>query len=274
MELKYLEYLHKSLEQFYHNPAQGFWRSLECKLISEVKMQAPILDLGCGDGSFAKTVFSFPISDGIDLSEEDISRAAEKGIYERLTVGDARNLPYQSESFQTVFSNCVLEHIPDIEKVLSEVSRVLKPEGVFIFTVPSEKFGQGLFYYKALKIFHIKLAERYAVNKNKRLYHINCLSEDEWRQKLEKQGLKIDHAVPFMPYSAECLWDFLDEIFVLGFRKYRLYNGIILLSKIIGREKIVNCYKWFLNKAYLNSIKPDLPEEHGAFMIIAKKNYR
>jgi len=45
-------------------------------------------------------------------------------------------MPFEDASFQTVISNSVLEHIPDLDAVLLETARVLKPGGMFIFASP------------------------------------------------------------------------------------------------------------------------------------------
>lgn len=51
---------------------------------------------------------------------------------------DICNLPFQSNSFDIIFCNHVLEHIPDHLKALSELFRVLKPGGWGIFQVPQD----------------------------------------------------------------------------------------------------------------------------------------
>lgn len=49
---------------------------------------------------------------------------------------DLRALTFKDESFDLILSMDVLEHVFDMPKVLSEVARVLKPDGVHIFTIP------------------------------------------------------------------------------------------------------------------------------------------
>lgn len=49
---------------------------------------------------------------------------------------DVQNLTYPSESFDVCTSTEVFEHIPDDLKGFSEIRRVLRPNGVFVFTVP------------------------------------------------------------------------------------------------------------------------------------------
>ena len=46
------------------------------------------------------------------------------------------NLSYPDESFDLAITSDVLEHVPDVERALSEIKRILKPNGLHIFTVP------------------------------------------------------------------------------------------------------------------------------------------
>jgi len=52
---------------------------------------------------------------------------------------DICNLPFESNSFDVILCNHVLEHIPEDKKALSELYRVLKPGGYGIFQVPQER---------------------------------------------------------------------------------------------------------------------------------------
>lgn len=51
---------------------------------------------------------------------------------------DICNLPFESNSFDVIFCNHVLEHIPDHQKALTELFRVMKPGGWGIFQVPQD----------------------------------------------------------------------------------------------------------------------------------------
>lgn len=49
---------------------------------------------------------------------------------------DLQQLPFEDASYDFVFASHVLEHIPDDEKALSEIHRILKPTGIAILPVP------------------------------------------------------------------------------------------------------------------------------------------
>ena len=88
--------------------------------------------LEIGPGNYPK----IPIEGGafIDISEEAVRNLEKAGG--KALVGSAENLPFGNDSFDLVVATDVLEHIEDDRQVLSEVSRVLKPKGYFLFSVP------------------------------------------------------------------------------------------------------------------------------------------
>lgn len=125
---------------YFNYPSHVLWRTVEVAVVRRLgPYEPPILDLGCGDGQLVRIAFSeqLPLEAGIDLEERDVERARRRGVYQRVEVGDIRSLPYNDGTFATVFSNSVLEHVEGVQKVLQEVSRVLRPGGRFVFTVPT-----------------------------------------------------------------------------------------------------------------------------------------
>lgn len=66
------------------------------------------------------------------ISALDIRPEKGKGVL----AGDARELPFQTDSFDTVISFETLEYVLDTQRALAEISRVLKDEGFFLFSIP------------------------------------------------------------------------------------------------------------------------------------------
>lgn len=147
--------------------------------------QAPILDFGCGDGFFASQVFGDNYIDvGLDLDNSRILQAKKIKTHQKLVTFDGKKVPFGSNTFSTIFSNSVLEHIPDISTNLNEIYRVLKPGGLFICSVMADKWEQFLPLGRLLGQTYINLLR-------KKQEHYNLFSHQKWRNIFEHHGFKI-----------------------------------------------------------------------------------
>jgi len=168
-------------------------RSIECRLFEQAgPLDPPVLDLGCGDGHFASMAFSTPLLAGFDLDEPSVREAATRRIYRHVLVASAPAMPFADSSFATVVSNCVIEHIPDLEGTLAEVHRVLQPGGRFLFGVPSDRFAEMLVGSTLLCRLGLKaLAERYGRWFNRHSAHFHTDSPDVWLERLDRFGFAV-----------------------------------------------------------------------------------
>lgn len=97
-----------------------------------------VLDLGCGGGFMSEALAARGASViGIDPSEQAIKAAqrhAEAGAMGvKYLVGRGEDLSFPPASFDIVVCVDVLEHVENLNLVLDEITRVLRPEGVFLF---------------------------------------------------------------------------------------------------------------------------------------------
>jgi 2-polyprenyl-6-hydroxyphenyl methylase / 3-demethylubiquinone-9 3-methyltransferase len=96
------------------------------------------LEVGSGGGYLSEEIagMGFAVT-GIDPSENSLRAAAgharSGGLDITYAAGTGESIPCRDRSFDAVFCCDVLEHVRDLPKVISEISRVLKPGGVFIF---------------------------------------------------------------------------------------------------------------------------------------------
>ena len=98
-----------------------------------------ILNVGFGSGNFEELYFTDHNEwHGIDIAPDSVKKAQKKFPNGHFVQGSILNLPYNDNYFDYVLSFEVLEHIrpSQIHTALNEVSRVLKPEGKFILSVP------------------------------------------------------------------------------------------------------------------------------------------
>jgi 2-polyprenyl-6-hydroxyphenyl methylase / 3-demethylubiquinone-9 3-methyltransferase len=97
-----------------------------------------VLDLGCAGGFMAEAMAKRGAEvTGIDPAAEAISAARTHAKSHNLAitydVGAGEALPYADANFDAVICVDVLEHVADLAKVLAEVTRVLKPDGLFLY---------------------------------------------------------------------------------------------------------------------------------------------
>lgn len=97
-----------------------------------------LLVTGCGEAheaEFLANRFGCKVK-GIDIVLPEAARARSREGLE-LIEGSALDLPYESNSFDAIFSHHVIEHVGDHEKHLEEAARVLKPGGAFYVGTPN-----------------------------------------------------------------------------------------------------------------------------------------
>lgn len=171
--------------------SHALWRSVEALSFSQIGVKHPVLDLGCGFGEFAGVVFN-QIEMGIDINQKELGKALEGKRYKKVKWADARKLPFKDESYSTVISVSVLEHIEGAEKVIFEVSRVLKKGGIFAFSVPTPKLYDNLIGTQALNFLGLKkLADKYYELHCRAFKHANLRPASWWAKHLRKVGFEI-----------------------------------------------------------------------------------
>jgi SAM-dependent methyltransferase len=201
-------------------------RAAEATLFAGVDLPRPLLDVGCGDGHFGAMVRAEPIDAGIDLNPGEVAQADQQGIYRGVAVASGAALPFPDEAFASVMSNCVLEHIPPLDETLGEISRVLRPGGAFVTSVPSPNFARFLLGATVPRALGLPAAgEAYGrwFNRISRHYHTDSL--DVWRARLDAVGLDLVRWRGYL--SQEAMW-----LFDLS----HYYGAPTLLSKrLFGR---------------------------------------
>lgn len=173
--------------------AHSLWRAQEFTLIMRHLhlLEHPVLDFGCGDGSFAAVLFGQQMIDfGVDIDEDALAIAKQFGIYQGLIKTDGLSIELPDESVGSVFSNSVLEHVIDLDAVLAELRRVLKVDGLLVFSVPVAQFARDLARY---------FGKRESVRVNTDYVHRNLLEVEAWRSLLTKHGFSLVTTQEYQP---------------------------------------------------------------------------
>jgi ubiquinone/menaquinone biosynthesis C-methylase UbiE len=154
----------------------NFIRSVVESITAE---RASVADLGCGSGMILSEILLVKplwMGHGLDISESAIEYARRLAEYKHVAArsdfraGDISSLPYEDDSLDLVVASEIIEHMPEPEKVVGEIVRVLRPRGKLIMTMPLESHTPA---------------------------HIHCLSSSEdLRALCEQAGLRVRRLEP------------------------------------------------------------------------------
>ena len=213
----------------YESIAHSLWRSQELSLIRnhKVLLQSPIGDFGCGDGTFSSLIFN-RLDFGIDNDPDAVRMARMSALYTDVVQSSSYEIPLPSESLGSVFSNSVLEHVTDIEKVLSEIHRVLRDRGVLLVTIPVVTFEQHLAYF---------FGKQEARAVNNAYYHRNLYEIDHWRRLFSEQGFTVESVLEYQPIKLSYWYYMLRLCGKRGFGVF--YNQIPrVIWNVFGQKMI------------------------------------
>jgi len=220
-------------------------------------LKPPILDFGCGDGFFAKTVFGKKKIDiGLDLKNSRADEAEKNKIYKKIIYYDGEKIPFPDNYFSTIISNCVLEHIPNLKKSLKEIKRVLKPDSYFLTTVMTNKWEDYLF---GKKIF----GQRYIKFMRKKQIHFNLLSKNEWVSHLKKAGFQQIKTIYYLTKKQSGWLDILHYFSLPSLLTYRLTDHWIIWPK---------WYKYFFIDKLIKKIFEEKNKKESAALFLSCKN--
>lgn len=106
------------------------------RCLGERLCYARVLNVGCSAGLIDEALSpSVGCVTGIDIDAAAIQAAIARGLPANVTllVGDAMALAFDDASFDVVICSQVYEHVPDVERLMAEIHRVLRPGGVCYF---------------------------------------------------------------------------------------------------------------------------------------------
>ena len=284
------DYLTELLNTYWFAPPVALWRAVELRTAAEETYARPLLDLGCGDGLIARVLFGKPsppaplpggegeiVDVGLDPWPEQLRQAAQSGMYRHVDLARGNRMPYPSGAFATVFSNSVLEHIPDPQPVVREAGRVLRQGGHFTFTVPSDAFRTLLDgYARRMAAGDAAGAEAYARSADRWLAHHHYHTPDEWRDILATAGMTLVTARYYVPQPVARLWDRMNRRYGIGQRsvwsvlvspRFQALGYQVILRRLVMRN---------LSRRWRAYYEMDVPvgEKGGGLLVVGQRTSR
>lgn len=169
-------------------------------IIERLKKNLPtehpkVLDVGCGAGflSNAMAKQGFQVT-GVDLSQESLNVAHRHDTTGSVhyKAADAYHLPFPDATFDAVTAMDFLEHVEDPKRVIAEISRVLKPQGLFFF----HTFNRNLISWFVV----IKLVEWLVKNTPKHMHILRLfVKPEEVRQYCTSAGMQVQEMTGLKP---------------------------------------------------------------------------
>lgn len=97
-----------------------------------------ILDVGCGDGLISELIGKKTGAKmyGVDVADAAVRLSKKRGIGAKI-FDINKKIPFKNAYFDAVYCGEVLEHVFDVDNLIDEIKRVLKPKGYAIITVPN-----------------------------------------------------------------------------------------------------------------------------------------
>lgn len=186
--------IHEEWERNYLSPElDRYYRAAFARIVDELKDSSgrATLDLGCGYCYHTKRLAQSDLSiTAADFSEPALERARQTlrdaGLAERITLkqADATNLPFSDASFDNVVMWGVLMHIPEAEKALGQIARVLKPGGKLVLAENNARSLEVVFLERMVNLAKRVIGRKPHERKRSRL------GIEEW-QSAEKGGLMV-----------------------------------------------------------------------------------
>ena len=176
-------------------------------------------------------------------------RVRRPAVYLDVVKGSATSLPFADGVFGTVVSNCVIEHIPDVDRTLAEISRVLRPGGTFATTLPSEHYPEylaGSTLFRKLGL--TRAAAAYGDFFNKISYHYHVDPPGVWEERLDRVGLRMTEHQYYFSADAHHAFDLAHYLGTPNLISKRL------LGKWVLHPVQAKPYEWWYRRYYDESL--------------------
>lgn len=205
-----------NLHREYSTNKQGWfpWLFEQC----DFQNGSSVLEIGCGNGAIWRENYKkIPTDMQIVLSDisegmlRDTRREMEqinlnKEEQFQYQVFDCHEIPYADESFDYVVANHVLFYCEDLDKVLMEIRRVLKPNGILVCSTYGSKHMKEITelvqgFQKQITLSADKLYERFGLENGEQKLKLYF---DIIEQRLYKDSLVVNQVEPLIEYILSC----------------------------------------------------------------------
>lgn len=175
-----------------------------------VELPEPILDVGCGDGIFARLCYPDRQVWGIDINPNEIRRAQSTSTYSTLICGSITSSDLPAGYFRSAIANCSLEHVPDIAGAFRTIAGALRPGAPFVLIVPTPDWTSELVVPRMLESAGLGAAARsYRDTLDRIFHHVHLYDEKRWTELLDDAGMSVESVEPIVSSGVTSAFDLL-----------------------------------------------------------------
>lgn len=263
-------------------PATNLWRAVEvAELAQSLPATGSALDLGCGDGELTIILRDLVGAQwrlvGVDPDRSEAAAALATGAYHSVHATGAASVAEPAQSFDLVFANSVLEHIPNLSECLREAARLLKTGGLLAATVPSPHFHRLL---RGPGRFSRQSRAEYLAEIDQRLAHVNYWSAVQWRDELMSAGFEPPTFHGYLSRRQLQRWETWSHW--TGGLLYRLRRGRqqpIAIQRSLGLRRraptslggLASLLAWLISCGVLNDCVA-IGEDAACWLVLARKS--
>jgi SAM-dependent methyltransferase len=180
------------------------------RAVREIELPQPILDVGCGDGLFARLAYPGRQTWGIDINPSEVQRAQATSTYNTLICGNICSVDLPKAFFSSAIANCSLEHVPDIRGALKNIRSTLKPGSTFITIVPTPDWTAQLATAELLdRVGFHRLARAYGDGLDRVFSHVHLYDVKGWTALLEQSGFDRVESRPIVNRGTSWAFDLM-----------------------------------------------------------------
>jgi SAM-dependent methyltransferase len=198
-------------QYFPHTPAALC--VMECARLSALRRYdcpGPILDVGCGDGMFARIAFADAEVWGLDIDAKEGRWAAASGSYAQVILGDVTRASLPEAFFATCVANCSLEHVPRIDLALVNLKNSLRPGGKAYLFVPNRTWLEQFSSIRALRSIGFAPAADFLRSSLDAFFkHHHLYDADGWRDVVAASGLEVEAVEPVLSTATTVAFEVL-----------------------------------------------------------------
>jgi len=248
-----------------------------------------VLEVGCGTGNLTVGLDASPQVAGVlavdisgpflETTRDRLAAAAQSSSRTALLCADLNDDVIAPESFDAIFGNSIIHHIFDVERLLTNLHKALKPGGVMIFNEPCQQ-GKSMISFLLGSIITMESGQPDRVFSDDDLYRMGAVLQIHKRELLARDNpaIKLEWEDKHI-FETEAMADMAHR---LGFASFRSENTEQIVDgfrkqtetvlRIMGIEKPLDRYGFLfaaLQSEYVSMCGSSIQTPHQ-FLIFVK----